>query len=237
MRLRIHFSLIISLALPVVLWADAEKEVGETVSQQYNLNEAMVDKLDGTIMVQHPDGSKPTPMQTNSTVQKGDVLTVFDKSWVIFKNHKGDRIGLDSDTVVAIDEFYIQGPDRQVRLLLQKGSLFLKTNGCDSRQSFFEINAGSEVTSISDVQAIIQYDPAKEHLKVQYLNGKLSVVDKDAEQKFNVEHSEHTWDSGKMMEVDPAPVDDLDEVNFRRFLDAEPRLEPTDNNILLKGNS
>ena len=45
-------------------------------------------------------------------------------------------------TMVNIDEFFIEGPDRQIRLVLQQGVLFLKTNGYGSRQSFFEINTG-----------------------------------------------------------------------------------------------
>ena len=96
-----------------------------------------------------------------------------------------------------IDEYYIEGPDRQIRLILQKGSLLLRTNGCGSRQSFFEINAGSVVSSIDDTHTILSYDPAKEHLKVQYFEGKLTVIDKDNELKFKDMHTEHNWEGGK----------------------------------------
>ena len=199
-------------------------------------NDCKVDKLEGTIMVQRNDGSKPFALETGSTVQKGDTLTVYDKSWVILRTHKGDRIGVDGDTVVTIDEYYIQGPDRQIRLILNKGSLLLQTNGCGSRQSFFEINTGSVVCSIDDTHSILSYEPVKEHLKVQYFEGKLSVIDKDNEQKFKDMHTEHNWNSGKMSEEEPVPVDEVDVVNFNRFFNVEPRLAPTDNNMLLTGN-
>jgi hypothetical protein len=209
---------------------------GDTVSNRYDLNEAQVDKLDGTIMVQHPDDSKPTALQTLSAIHKGDILYVYDNSWVILKDHKGDRIGIDGGTIVIVDEFYIQGPDRQVRLLLQRGSLLLKTSGCGSRQSFFEIDSGSVVTSVNDTQSILSYDPGKESLKVKYLTGKLTVIDKDNEQKFKVEHSENTWLDGKMAKAEPDPVEEWDVVNFNKFFDGDPRLPPPNNDFLLPGS-
>ncbi len=213
-----------------------DRVAGRTINPQYDLNEAMVDKLDGTVMVQKPDGSKPIALGSFGTVEKGDTLTVYDKSWVILKTHKGDRIGIDGNTVVNIDEYYIQGPDRQIRLVLQKGTLFFKTSGCGSRQSFFEINSGSVVTSINDVHAILNYDPAKETLKVQYLNGKLKVIDKDSEQKFTVEHSENVWTDGKMAKEEPDPIEEVDGVNYNKFFNGEPRLAPPSNNFLLSGS-
>ena len=199
-------------------------------------NEAAVQNLSGTIMVQKADGSKPFALQTGSTVEKGDILTCYDKSWVILKTHKGDQIGLDGNTVVNIDEYYIEGPDRQVRFVLQKGNMFFKTNGCGSAQSFFEINAGSVVAAINDVQAIIHYDPAKESFQAQYLVGKLTVIDKDHEEKFKVNHTEYSWVGGKMEKEEPDPVDELDVINFNKFFDGEPRVAPPSNIFLLHGS-
>lgn len=149
-----------------------------------------VNQVEGTIMVQPADGSNPYALQTGSTVQKGDTLTCYDQSWAILKTHKGDLIGLDGhdgQTTVNVDEYYIEGPDRQIRLVLQKGILMLKTNGCNSRQSFFEINSGAEVTAIGDCQAILTYDPSDEHLNVRYIRGKLSVIDKNNEHQFGIQ--------------------------------------------------
>jgi len=199
-------------------------------------NEADVLMLDGTVMVQKADGSKPFALQTGSTVEKGDTLTCYDKSWVILKTHKGDRIGLDGNTVVNIDEYYIEGPDRQIRFVLQKGSMFFKTGGCGSHQSFFEINAGSVVASINDVHAILHYDPSKENFQAQYLVGKLTVIDKDHEEKFKVNHTENNWIAGKMEKEDPDPVDDVDVINFNKFFDGEPRVPPPSNDFLLHGS-
>jgi hypothetical protein len=199
-------------------------------------NDCAVEKLEGTIMVQRNDNTKPFALETGSTVQKGDTLTVYDKSWVILRTHKGDNIGIDGGTVVTIDEYYIEGPDRQIRLILQKGMILLRTNGCGSRQSFFEINTGSVVSSINDTHTILSYEPTKELLKVQYFEGKLTVIDKDNELKFTDMHTEHNWQGGKKAEEVPVPVDEIDVVNFNRFFNVEPRLAPTDNNLLLRGN-
>jgi hypothetical protein len=222
--MRFRFFLVLSvLAFPGIL---ASK----------TFNEATIDLLEGTVMVQPADGSKSYALQTGSVIEKGDILTCYDKSWVILKTHRGDRIGLDGDTVVTLDEYYIEGPDRQIRLILQRGNLFLKTNGSGSRQSFFEINSGSVVTAINDTRAILHYNPKSETLKVQFLTGKLSVVDKDNEQKFTIEHSENSWTNGKMDKDEPEPLDDLDVVNFNKFFDGDPRLPPANNDFLLKGS-
>lgn len=224
MRLPVYIYLtLLAFSLSPTLWAKSEP-----------FNEMNVEKLSGTIMVNHQDGSKPTALQTGSTVEKGDVVTVYDGSWVILKTHKGDRIGLQGNTVLTVDEYYIEGPDRQIRFLLQKGTILLRTNGCGSRQSFFEINSGSVVTSINDTHTILTYDATKEHLRAQHLDGKLSVIDKDNEQKFTENHTEHNWNNGKMAEEEAIPVDEVDVVNFNRFFNAEPLLEPQDNNLLLR---
>ena len=199
-------------------------------------NELTVDKIEGTVMVQPADGSKPYAIQTGTTLQKGDTLSSYDKSWVILKTHRGDKVGVDSGTVMNIDEYYLEGPDRQIRLVLQKGTLLLRTNGCGSQQSFFEINTGSVVTSINNTHSILSYDPAKESLQVKYFTGKLSVIDKDNEQKFQVEHSENTWQSGKMAKAEPDPVDELDVVNFNKFFNGDPRIAPPSNDFLLTGS-
>ena len=205
-----------------------EKEKG-------TFNEAQVDKIDGTVMVQHQDGSKPTALQTGSTLQKGDSLLVYDQSWVILKTHRGDLIGFDENTQASLDEYYFKGPDRQVRLVLKKGTLLLRTNGDSSRQSFFEINVGSLLVDINNVEAVLTYDPAKDHLRADYYDGDLKVIDKDAEQKFTVEHSAHNWVNGKMMEAEPEMSEEMDVENYRRFMEGEPRLVPGERNILLKG--
>jgi hypothetical protein len=209
-------------------------EAGIPVSNKFDLNEAQVNKLEGTVMVQHADGSRPTALGTLNTVHRGDIITVYDKSWVVFKTRRGDKIGLDGNTVLSIDEYYFGGPDRQVRLVLQKGSLFLKTNNANSRQSFFEVNTGTVVTSVGDTEALFEYDKAKDNLKLQYMRGKLKVIDKNEEQKFTYENTIHHWEAGVMKEVEALPMDQLDGINFKKFLNGEKRLPPTDANMLLK---
>ncbi len=190
-------------------------------------------QLDGTIMVQHADRPKPTALQTGSTVQKGDVLRVYDKSWVILKSHWGDRIGLDSGTVLSIDEYYFEGPDRQIRFILQNGTILLRTHGASSRQSFFEVQAGGQVVSVGDCNAILQYDAASSHLKVQYLHGQLSVIDKVNEVKFANEDSEFDWDNGKQTDDMPLLLDETVVLNFRRFFEGIPPLEVPNSNLVL----
>jgi len=221
-------------------------------------NEMEVLKLDGTIMIQHADRSKPTALQTGAYVEKGDMITVYDQSWVILRDRRGDRIGLDGNTVVTLDECSIEGPDRQVRLLLQKGIIFLRTNNADSRQSFFEINTGAVVTSLRELEAILSYDPDKSSLlDIKYIRGSINVIDQTHEETFSVstndydvltrtesnvganenrsplEHTEHTWQNGQMMETEAIDLDHIDEINYYKFFDGEPRVQSENSNILL----
>jgi hypothetical protein len=229
-------------------------------------NEAQVARLNGTVMDQPQGGAAPFALQTGSTVQKGDILTCNDQSYVILKTHRGDLIGLNGypgQTVVIIDEYYLEGPDRQIRLILQKGTLMLRTNNVGSRQSFFEINSGSVVSSIDETQAILSYDPGETNFKVQYLRGNLSVIDKTSEHKFGVEPkmggyaknvnektaasepdagweyipqgSEYNWKGGTLADKGPSPLDELAGENYKRFFDGQPPLTPADSNILLRG--
>ncbi len=223
MRLQTLLGWMIVLSLPSLLWAKA-------------FNELEVVDLQGTIMVQHANASAPTALMTGSTVEKGDTVTCYDQSWVILKTHNGARIGLDGlygQTIVNVDEFFLEGPDRQIRLVLQKGVLFLKTNGYDSRQSFFEINTGAVVTSINDTRARVAYDPDQTLLTVQYFLGDLRVIDKDHEEKMTIQHSQRRWKNGVMAEKDPEPVEDIDWTNFNKFFDGDPRVAPGDNNFLM----
>jgi hypothetical protein len=190
--------------------------------------DAKIKKLDGTIMVQKADGSPAFALQTGSVMEKGDVVTCYDQSWVILKDHRGDEIGLYGDTVVGIDELYQEGPDRELRLILQRGTLYLKANDSSSRQSFFEINAGSVVTSLDDSQSIVTYDPAQTHFQVQYIRGKMRVIDKDGEHKLTVEGSIRDWNNNSLVQTgDPDPMDPVQITNFDRFFNGDPLIQPT----------
>jgi hypothetical protein len=195
--------------------------------------EAQVQDLDGTIMVQHPDQAAGTALQTGSTVEKGDDLKVYEGSWVILKTHRGDRIGLSAGTEVSVDEMYFEGPDRQIRLVLRKGSLFLRTNDSSSRQSFFEIQAGNQVLSIGDCEARLDLDPQTQRMRIQYLKGKVRVIDQEKETKFSTEHTEQFWDSGRKTEGEGAVLDEVAVLNFRRFFDGKPPVETPDTNPVL----
>jgi len=219
-------------------------------------NEMAVLKLEGTVIVEHADKTKATPLQTGSIVEKGDVITVYGDSWVVFKTRRGDRIGLDGNTLITIDECYMEGPDRQIRLLVQRGTLLLQTNGDDSRQSFFEINMGNVVASINNLRAILSYVPSKNFVDIKYIDGKINVIDQTREETFTIhqgeynadtkneadygdhsgvpqEHMEHTWENGKMAQEEPIPLEEIDEINFKKFFDGEKRLIPDDNNMLM----
>jgi hypothetical protein len=161
----------------------------------------------------------------------------------------------------------LEGPDRQIRLMLKNGQILLRTNDSNSKQSFFEIYCGSVVTSIGGTQAVLSYDPGdNEHLNVQYLRGKLSVIDKNNEYKFGVmpkvgsnirnikdkenttdvtqtqldyipEWSELNWQSGVLVDKLPTTIEEIVKINYNRFFDAEDLIETAFNNILLNDNS
>jgi hypothetical protein len=245
-----------SSVMPPSAAAASGEKLEPTTRKAVIINEMNVWKLSGTIMVQHADKTDPTPLATGSVVEKGDIVTVYDGSWVILKTRKGDKIGLDGNTVMTLDECYFEGPDRQVRLLLDRGTLLLETHGDDSRQSFFEINTGKVVTSIDEVKAILSFDAKNDTVDIKYIEGKIHVIDQTHEETFHTqeseyngytrsetntaedtgmaqEHTEHTWNYGKMAQEEPIPMEEIDELNFRKFFDGEPRVAPDDNNMLL----
>jgi len=189
--------------------------------------------LDGTTMVQHTDQEAPTALQTGSTVERGDQLKVHDGAWVIFKTRRGDRIGFSSGTEVAIEEMYFEGPDRQIRIILGKGSVFLRTNNADSRQSFFEVQAGQQVISIGDCETRIDHDPSTQLVRVQYMHGKVRVIDPERETKFSVDDSEWSWSAGKKTSEEATTLEEESVLNFRRFFEGKPELEKSDPNRLL----
>lgn len=269
--------LMVLMLAPPLIWADSGAGTAPPLPQSINptpqsdstdaklyptahkripINQMDVLKIDGTVIVEHADNTDPTALQSGSIVEKGDVITVYDNSWVILKTHRGDKIGMIGNTVVTIDECYMLGADRQMRLLVKKGTLLLRTNGDDSRQSFFEINLGGVVVSINELQAIFLYDPSKSFLDIKYIDGKIHVIDPNHDESFMIhhgeysgstksetdaandsgtpqEHTEHTWENGKMAQDEPIPMEEIDEVNFRKFFDGEKLLIPEDNNIEL----
>jgi hypothetical protein len=111
--------------------------------------------------------------------------------------------------------------------------LLLKTNNASSRQSFFEVNAGNQVVAVGKVETTLAFDPFNERLKVQYFTGKLSVIDRDNEHKFEIQHTETEWEKGKRLDADPQSVDELSFVNYNRFLRAEDPLVDALNDVLL----
>jgi len=189
-----------------------------------NPEELLVFKVEGTIMVQRPKLEKPFPLQTGSVVQKGDTLTVYDGSWVVLKTRRGDRIGLDGLTVVAIDDFYDGGPDRIVRLVLREGNILVRTQDVSSRQSFFEVDLGSVVATVKYSKATFHYEPGPLLATIQYVTGDVKVIDKDDEQKMLVQRSKLSWKDGHSTDERPSPMDELDVVNLDKFLDGEERM-------------
>ncbi len=190
--------------------------------------DAAVKQLDGTIMVEKADGSPATALQTGSIVEEGDAVTVYDKSWAIVKTHKGDEIGFSGGTQAAFDQLDQEGGDREIRIILKHGTLLLKANDSSSQQSYFEIHTGSVVTSLANSQLIISYDPVQDHLQVQHIRGKISVFDKDGEHHFNADASVWDWKAGSLVQTgDPDSMDSLDIVNFDRFFNGDPLIQPS----------
>jgi hypothetical protein len=190
--------------------------------------DASVKKMDGTIMVQKADGSPVTAFQTGSIVEEGDAVTVYEKSWAILKTHKGDEIGFLGGTVAAFDQLDQEGGDREIRVILKQGSLLLKANDSSSQQSYFEIHTGSVVTSLGDSQLIVSYDPTQDHLQIQHIRGRISVFDKDGEHHLKAEASVWDWKNGSLVQTgDPDLMDSLDIVNFNRFFNGDPMIQPS----------
>jgi hypothetical protein len=190
--------------------------------------EAKVVKLDGTIMVEHVDESgvkSQYALATNGTVTRGDFLTVYDKSWVILKDGKGDLIGFEGPTSAAFDELFKGGPDRQVRILLKSGTCLVKSKNSKSKQSFFEVHAGSLVSVLGSARASFSYTPDASRAEVSYFGGKLKTTDADGERKFYLD-SRRVWENGKLVQGDPMQLPDEASLNFKRFFEGQPPIVP-----------
>lgn len=178
---------------------------------------AAVVKVHGTVMVERAKNKKFEALQTKEIVERGDVVTVYEKSWVILKSPKGDILGLDGLTHVTFDELYKGGSDRQIRLNLHKGRLYIKAKKSGSRQSFFEIAAGSVLASLQKVRTLIVYDPKKASLEVQYYVGKIKVIDSAGEQTFPFPECKRIWENGKLTQEDPLPLKEEEIYWFKEF--------------------
>lgn len=186
--------------------------------------EAKVFKLDGTIMVEHVDESgvkTQFALATSGVVTRGDVLTVYDKSWIILKDGKGDLIGFDGPALAAFDELFKEGPDRQVRVLLKSGKCLVKSKNSGSRQSFFEVHTGSLVSVLGNARAAFDYNPEANRVEISYFGGKLKTTDADGERKFYL-NSIRTWEKGKLTQGDPMPLPEETSLSFKKFFDGQP---------------
>ncbi len=187
--------------------------------------EATVHKVEGTIMVEHLPGSgekEKLALQTNAVVSKGDIVTVYDKSWVILRTPKGDLIGLLGPAVAAFDELYKEGPDRQVRVLLKSGQAFIKSKNSGSRQSFFEVHTGPLVSSFGAAKAFLEFDPKDNRVEIRYFGGKLKTLDAQKEHKYYLD-SRRVWEKGQITQKDPAPLPLNASLDFKNFFEGKPQ--------------
>jgi hypothetical protein len=185
--------------------------------------EAKVKQLDGTIMVEHVDetGTKTQfALATGGVVTRGDILTVYDKSWVILKDAKGDLIGFNGPALASFDELFKGGPDRQVRILLKSGQCFVKSKGSGSRQSFFEVHTGSLVSVLGNTRAAFDFNPENDRAVISYFGGVLKTTDALTERKFYL-NSMRVWEKGKLTQGDPMPLPEDASLNYKKFFDGQ----------------
>ncbi len=188
-------------------------------------NEAQVQKLDGTIMVEHVDegGNKSSvALGTKGVVTRGDIITIYDKAWVVLKDAKGDLIGFQGPAVAAFDELFKAGPDRQVRILLKSGTCYVKSKNSKSRQSFFEVHTGPLVSVLASTRAQFSYKPEGNVVEIRYFGGKLRTTDADGERKFYLD-SRRVWEKGKLTQGDPMQLPDAATLDFKKFFEVGPR--------------
>jgi hypothetical protein len=74
----------------------------------------------------------------------------------------------------------------------------------------------------------VTYDPTQPHFQVQYIRGKIRVIDKDGEHKLTVEGSIRDWNNNSLVQKgDPDPMDPVQITNFDRFFNGDPLILPT----------
>lgn len=187
------------------------------------VTDAKVQKLDGTIMVEHvDDAGKKTQyaLATGGFVSRGDIVTVYDKSWVILKDGKGDLIGFAGPATAAFDELFKGGPDRQVRILLKSGRCFIKSKNAKSRQSFFEVHTGPLVSTLGSARAEFEVQPSANRVMISYFGGKLKTTDADGERKFYID-SMRAWEKGRLTQGDPMALSEESVLNFKKFFEGQ----------------
>jgi len=200
-----------ALLIPAALFADKPT------------NEAKVDKLDGTIMVEHVDDAgqkQEIALQTLGVVAKGDIVTVYDKSWVILKTPKGDRIGFLGPAVVAFDELYKGGPDRQIRILLKSGKCYIQSMNSGSRQSFFEVQTGGLVSTLGRAKCQFDYNPTDNQVEIRSFGGAIKTTDTSGDHKYYLE-SRRDWDKGNLTQRDPQPLPDNSTLEYKTFFSGD----------------
>jgi hypothetical protein len=186
--------------------------------------EAKVEKLEGTIMVEHVNlaGVKENiALETLKVVSRGDVVTVYDRSWVVLRTAKGDKIGLEGPAVAAFDELFKGGPDRQVRILLKSGTAHVRAKGAGSRQSYFEVHTGPVMSTLSGARCSFEFDPAAERVEIRSFGGKLKTTDANGDRKYYL-HSRRVWEKGLLTQRDPLPLPANAALGFKRFFEGEP---------------
>jgi hypothetical protein len=178
-----------------------------------------VHKMDGTIMVDRAKDQKKEALQTREVVERGDVVTVFEKSWVILRSPKGDLIGLEGPTKVTFEELYKGGSDRQIRMNLHYGRTYLRSRKAGSRQSYFEVSAGGCMVQLQKCKLLVSFEPKKSILEVQFHEGndKTMVVDSVGEKLFPFRECKRVWENGKTSQEDPAPLDEKEILAFKDF--------------------
>jgi len=178
-----------------------------------------VQKMDGTIMVERAKNQKQEALQTREVVERGDVVVVYDRSWVILKSPKGDLIGLEGPAKVTFEELYKGGSDRQLRLNLHHGRAYLRSKKAGSRQSFFEVSAGGCMIQLEKCRLLVDFEPKKNVLEIQFHDGneKTLVVDGVGEQRFPFRECMRVWENGRLTQEDPVALDEKDLIAFKGF--------------------
>jgi hypothetical protein len=126
-----------------------------------------------------PTRTIPNPHRSSnrrSIVERGDVITVYDEQLGHFKipPRRQNRPWPEAAWLRLTSATWRVRTGRSASWC-KREPFMLRTNGDDSRQSFFEVNLGSVVASINNLQAVLIYDPSKNFLDVKYIDGKIHV--------------------------------------------------------------
>ena len=124
--------------------------------------------------------------QAGATVKSGDEVVTGKDGLAVLKFFDGSEITLKPGSDLKVDRLEAPSPaDKVLGFKLMLGQLLAKVKKLVSAKSSFEIDAGGVVCGVRGTEFSMDYDSAKEQLKLQVISGTVGAKAQGQETLFN----------------------------------------------------